>query len=95
MLLVSALEESFDLAWSFLKKSGELKRAAESANIIADSTEQQLRTGVGRRLMFANNPAQRYKNSWIQKLLPKTLAKNSCKASCKDPWRSHDQERSE
>jgi hypothetical protein len=74
MLLVSALEESFDLAWSFLKKSGESKRAAESANIIPDSTEQQLRTGLRRKLMFANNLAPRYNI--------KTLGyKNSCKAS--------------
>jgi hypothetical protein len=55
MILVSALEDSFEIAWSFLEKSGELRGAAESANIILDSIEQQqLRTGERRKLMLAN-----------------------------------------
>jgi hypothetical protein len=60
MILVSALEDSFEIAWSFLEKSGELRGAAESANIILDSIEQQLRTGERRKLMLANRAISSY-----------------------------------
>jgi hypothetical protein len=61
MLPVSALEDAFDIAWTFLEKSGELRGAAESANIILDSIEQQLRTGERRRLMLANRAIAAYR----------------------------------
>ncbi|QAU50025.1 hypothetical protein [Bradyrhizobium guangzhouense] len=61
MTLVSALEESFDIAWSFLEKSGELRGAAESADIILDSIEQQLRKGERRKLMLANRAISNYR----------------------------------
>jgi hypothetical protein len=61
MILVSALEESFDIAWSFLEKSGELRGAAASADIILDSIEQQLRTGERRKLMLANRAISAYR----------------------------------
>lgn len=61
MTLVSALEQSFDIAWSFLEKSGELRGAAESADIILDSIEQQLRKGERRQLMLANRAISAYR----------------------------------
>lgn len=61
MTLVSALEQSFDIAWSFLEKSGELRGAAESADIILDSIEQQLRKGERRKLMLANRAISAYR----------------------------------
>lgn len=61
MIRAGALEESFDIAWSFLEESGELKGAAESANIILDSLEQQLRTGERRKLMLANRAISAYR----------------------------------
>ena len=60
MILVSAREDSFEIAWSFLEKS-ELRGAAESANIILDSIEQQLRTGERRKLMLANRAISSYR----------------------------------
>lgn len=41
--------------------SGELRGAAESANIILDSIEQQLRTGERRKLMLANRAISSYR----------------------------------
>lgn len=61
MTRVNALEGAFDIAWSFLKKSGELRGAAESANIIMDSIEQQLRAGERRKLMLANRAISSYR----------------------------------
>ncbi|MCP3385565.1 MULTISPECIES: hypothetical protein [unclassified Bradyrhizobium] len=61
MVLISALEESFDIAWNFLEKSGELRGAAESATIILDSIERQLRAGERRRLMLANVAISSYR----------------------------------
>ena len=61
MTLVSALEESFDIAWSFLEKSGELRGAAESEDIILSSIEQELREGERRKLMLANRAISAYR----------------------------------
>lgn len=61
MMPANALEESFDIAWSFLERSGELKGAAESANIILDSIERQLRTGERRKLVLANRAISSYR----------------------------------
>lgn len=61
MIRVSALEESFDIAWSFLEKSGELREAAESANIILDCIEQQVLAGERRTLMLANRAISAYR----------------------------------
>ncbi|MBR1087349.1 hypothetical protein JQ621_07625 [Bradyrhizobium manausense] len=61
MTRVSALEGSFEIAWSFLEKSGELRGATESANIIMDAIEQQLRAGERRTLMLANRAISSYR----------------------------------
>jgi hypothetical protein len=45
MFTSSVLEESFNIAWGFLEKSGELGQADASANVLLDAIEQQLRTG--------------------------------------------------
>jgi hypothetical protein len=61
MTLVRALEDSFDIAWTFLERSGELRGADESADIILDSIEQQLLTGERRSLMLANRAIAAYR----------------------------------
>ena len=66
MTRVSALEGAFDIAWSFLEKSGELRGAAESANIIMDSIEQQLRAGERRKLMLANRAISSYREQFAK-----------------------------
>lgn len=66
MTRANALEESFDIAWSFLERSGELRGAAESANIILDSIERQLRAGERRKLMLANRAIAFYRTQVAQ-----------------------------
>ena len=61
MFASSVLEESFDIAWSFLEKSGELGQADLSANILLDAIERQLRSGECRRLMLANRAISAYR----------------------------------
>ena len=54
MTRVNALAESFDIAFGFLERSGELRGAAEAANISLESIERQLRGGECRKPMLAN-----------------------------------------
>lgn len=61
MTRVSALEGSFDIAWSFLERSGELRGTTESANIIMGSIAQQVRAGEHRKLMLANRAISSYR----------------------------------
>ncbi|WP_367400996.1 MULTISPECIES: hypothetical protein [unclassified Bradyrhizobium] len=53
-LEASALEASFDIAWSSPERSGELRGAAKAADIILNSIEQQLRKGKRRKLVLVN-----------------------------------------
>lgn len=66
MTRLTTLEGSFEIAWSFLEKSGELRGAAESANMIMDSIEQQLRAGEHRKLMLANRAISSYRKQVAQ-----------------------------
>jgi hypothetical protein len=61
MFIGSVLEDSFNIAWGFLEKSGELGPADASANILMDSIERQIRTGERRKLMLANRAISAYR----------------------------------
>jgi hypothetical protein len=61
MFVGSVLEESFNIAWGFLEKSGELGPADASANLLLDSIERQIRTGERRKLMLANRAISAYR----------------------------------
>ena len=61
MTRANELEGAFDIAWSFLKKSGELRGAAESANMIMDPIERHLRAGKCRKLILANKAISSYR----------------------------------
>src|SRR5262249_47553988 len=54
MFTGSAIEESFNIAWGFLEKSGELVQPDASANILLDLIERQIRAGERRKLILAN-----------------------------------------
>ena len=54
MSIRCTVESAFFIAWSFLEKSGELGPPDESANVILDAIEAQLRRGERRQLMLAN-----------------------------------------
>ena len=54
MSIRCTVESAFFIAWSFLEKSGELGPPDETANVLLDAIEAQLRTGERRQLMLAN-----------------------------------------
>ncbi|MDA9466268.1 hypothetical protein [Bradyrhizobium sp. CCBAU 53415] len=54
MSIRCTVESAFFIAWSCLERSGELGPPDESANLLLDAIEAQLRTGERRQLMLAN-----------------------------------------
>lgn len=61
MSIRCTVESAFFIAWSCLERSGELGPADESANVILDAIEAQLRTGERRQLMLANRAIDAYR----------------------------------
>jgi hypothetical protein len=54
MSIRCTVENAFFIAWSFLEQSGELGPPDETANVLLDAIEAQLKTGERRQLMLAN-----------------------------------------
>ena len=54
MSIRCTVESAFFIAWSFLEQSGELGSPDETANVLLDAIEAQLRRGERRQLMLAN-----------------------------------------
>ncbi|MDA9509996.1 hypothetical protein XI09_36195 [Bradyrhizobium sp. CCBAU 11386] len=54
MSIRCTVESAFFIAWSFLEQSGELGPPDETANVILDAIEAQIKTGERRQLMLAN-----------------------------------------
>ncbi|MBR0844248.1 hypothetical protein JQ607_28955 [Bradyrhizobium liaoningense] len=61
MSIRCTVESAFFIAWSFLEQSGELGPPDESANVILDAIEAQLKTGERRQLMLANRAIDTYR----------------------------------
>ena len=61
MSIRCTVESAFFIAWSALEKSGELGAPDESANVILDAIEAQLRLGERRQLMLANRAIDAYR----------------------------------
>lgn len=61
MSIRCTVESAFFIAWSALEKSGELGPPDESANLILDAIEAQLRLGERRQLMLANRAIDAYR----------------------------------
>ena len=61
MSIRCTVESSFFIAWSCLEQSGELGPPDESANVILDAIEGQLKTGERRQLMLANKAIDAYR----------------------------------
>ncbi|MCK1385251.1 hypothetical protein [Bradyrhizobium sp. 21] len=61
MSIRCTVESAFFIAWSFLEQSGELGPPDESANVLLDAIEAQLRTGERRQLMLANRAIDAYR----------------------------------
>jgi hypothetical protein len=54
MSIRCTVESAFFIAWSFLEGSGEIGPPDETANLLLDAIEAQLRRGERRQLMLAN-----------------------------------------
>lgn len=54
MFISNVAEQSFNIAWGFLLRSGEIARVDATANILLDSIRTQMRLGEERPLMLAN-----------------------------------------
>ena len=61
MSIRCTVESAFFIAWSCLEQSGELGPPDESANVILDAIEGQLKTGERRQLMLANKAIDAYR----------------------------------
>jgi hypothetical protein len=61
MSIRCTVESAFFIAWSCLEKTGELGPPDESAIVILDAIEAQLRTGERRHLMLANRAIDVYR----------------------------------
>jgi hypothetical protein len=61
MSIRCTVESAFFIAWSCLERTGELGPPDESANVILDAIEAQLRTGERRHLMLANKAIDAYR----------------------------------
>ncbi|MDN3278454.1 hypothetical protein QWJ07_29620 [Frankia sp. RB7] len=65
MSIRCTVESAFFIAWSFLEKSGELGPPDNSANILLDAIEAQLKTGERRPLMLANTAIDAYRDQMV------------------------------
>ncbi|QOZ71721.1 hypothetical protein WN72_39585 [Bradyrhizobium arachidis] len=54
MFMSNVVEQSFNIAWGFLVKSGEITRPDATANFLLESIRTQMRLGEYRPLMLAN-----------------------------------------
>ncbi|PSO17507.1 hypothetical protein [Bradyrhizobium sp. MOS003] len=61
MTIRCTVESAFFIAWSCLEQSGELGPPDESANVLLDAIEAQLKTGERRQLMLANKAIDAYR----------------------------------
>jgi hypothetical protein len=66
MSIRCTVENAFFIAWSFLEKSGELGPPDETANVLLDAIEAQLRTGERRQLMLANKAIDAWRRQMAQ-----------------------------
>ena len=61
MYRFSVVEESFNIAWGFLEKSGELQETDASTKFLVRFIEDQLRSGERRPMLIANRAINAYR----------------------------------
>jgi hypothetical protein len=62
----SVVEESFNIAWGFLAKSGELGDAEKSTVFLVRFIREQMRAGESRPMMIANRAIDAYRSRALQ-----------------------------
>ena len=61
MYMGSVIEDSFNIAWGFLERSGELREAEASTNFLVRFIEDQIRSGERRPMMIGNRAIAAYR----------------------------------
>jgi hypothetical protein len=60
------IEQSFQIAWSVLEKSGELRDPNWSANVLLDEIFGMVRCGERRRLVLSNGAIDAYRSQPVK-----------------------------
>ena len=76
MFMSNVVEQSFNIAWGFLLKSGEIRRADATANMLFNSIRSHMKVGERRPLMLANHAIDDHRRdgSPMEKPTPEQLA---------------------
>jgi hypothetical protein len=59
--LSQLLEESFQIAWEYLERTGELGDAAAASRFLSDTIENMIRRGQSSRLALSNRAISAYR----------------------------------
>ncbi|MCP3442340.1 hypothetical protein [Bradyrhizobium sp. CCGUVB14] len=62
MFMGSVIEDSFNIAWGFLERSGQLRGAEPSTEFLIRFIEEQIRSGERRPMMIANRAIDAYQS---------------------------------
>ena len=60
------IEQSFQIAWSVLERTGELREPNWSANVLLDEIIAMVRCGERRRLVLSNRAIDAYRHETIK-----------------------------
>jgi len=60
------VEQSFQIAWSVLERTGELREANWSANFLLDEIIEMIRCGERRRLVLSNRAIDAYRHQPVK-----------------------------
>jgi hypothetical protein len=74
--LASLMEESFQIAWDYLERTGEIEDAWVASRYLGDTIELMIRQGQRSRLVLSNRAItayQRFKNADVADLKPERV----------------------
>ena len=60
------IEQSFQIAWSVLEQTGELREANRSTNFLLDEIIDMVRSGEKRRLVLSNRAIDAYRHQPVK-----------------------------
>jgi hypothetical protein len=63
---IELIEQSFQIAWGVLERTGELREPNWSANFLLDEIIGMLRSGERRRLVLSNRAIDAYRNQPVK-----------------------------
>ncbi|MGK7062687.1 hypothetical protein AB4853_40125 [Bradyrhizobium sp. 1050_B9_N1_2] len=66
MFMGSAIEDSFNIAWGFLERSGRLRDEETCTEFLIRFIEEQIRSGERRPMMIANRAIDTYQSIAVE-----------------------------